>query len=128
MFSGSPTVDLLMSRSQEAASANARTTQRALLDAAIKLAPEYAEGWNERAALDFNELRFDDALSDLSKSLAADPRHVGALEGLAKTLEALGRDDLALKAYRKLQGAYPGSPTAKSGIEELEVKVEGQRI
>mgnify|MGYP000954307583 CR=1 FL=1 len=126
--SGSDTIDLLMSRATDALTDSDNSTARQLLGAVTKLAPDYAEGWNRRAALNFSEEHYEDALSDLARALKSDPRHFGALEGLAQTLKQLGRDALALKAFRQLQKAYPGSPGAEAGINELERKVEGQKI
>src|ERR1700744_3909255 len=49
--SGSPTVDLLMTRAKAALVAPDKSISRKLLDSVTKVAPHYAEGWRARAAL-----------------------------------------------------------------------------
>ena len=47
----------------------------------IKLAPDYAEGWNKRATVLYLMGRFKESEVDVMKTLELEPRHFGALSG-----------------------------------------------
>jgi len=63
--------------------------------------PTYAEGWNQRATMEYQLRDYDDSLADIDKVLAIEPRHFGALSG--RVLVYLAKDDRprALKAMIK---------------------------
>ncbi|UWR24118.1 hypothetical protein K3756_05770 [Sulfitobacter sp. S190] len=61
----------------------------------IEYCPDYAEGWNQRAFISFLRDDLDQALVDLDKALALQPRHVAAQAGRGLTLLKLGRIDEA---------------------------------
>ena len=63
--------------------------------------PNYAEGWNQRATMEYQLQDYDDSLADIDKVLAIEPRHFGALSG--RVLIYLAKDDRpsALKAMIK---------------------------
>ncbi|MBS0124595.1 tetratricopeptide repeat protein [Thetidibacter halocola] len=67
-------------------------------EALVNYCPFYAEGYNQRAFVNFLTGDFEAALPDLDRALDINPRHVGALSGKALTLHALGRDAEALIA------------------------------
>ena len=47
----------------------------------IKLAPNYAEGWNKRATVLYLLGRFRESEADVMRTLELEPRHFGALSG-----------------------------------------------
>lgn len=51
-------------------------------DELIDLAPEYSEGYNQRAFIRFLREKHADAQADLEKALTLEPDHFGALSGL----------------------------------------------
>ncbi|MBO9473432.1 tetratricopeptide repeat protein [Shimia sp. R10_1] len=65
---------------------------RSDFDALIAYCPHYAEGYNQRAFVNFLSQNFEAALPDLKRALDLSPRHVAAQSGLALTLIGLGRD------------------------------------
>tara|TARA_R100000789_G_scaffold26354_2_gene29418 strand:+ start:15236 stop:15775 length:540 start_codon:yes stop_codon:yes gene_type:complete len=80
------------------------------LDALVAYCPFYAEGYNQRAFVNFLREDFEAALPDLERALELNPRHVGALSGRAVTLIALDRDDAAQVALRAALAVNPWLP------------------
>lgn len=70
-----------------------RATDR--LDTLVSYCPFYAEGYNQRAFVNYLRGDYPAALPDLDQAIALNPRHTGALTGKALTLIALGREDEA---------------------------------
>ncbi len=75
-------VSALMARYRFAQRAGLRDQQLLLLNKIIQIAPEYIEGWNQRATLYFILGRNAESVSDIQKVLELEPRHFGALAGL----------------------------------------------
>lgn len=83
---------------------------RSDFDALIAYCPDYAEGYNQRAFVNFLNQDFDAALPDLKRALALSPRHVAAQSGLALTLIGLGRDSEAQDALAAALELNPWLP------------------
>lgn len=83
---------------------------RADFDALVRYCPEYAEGYNQRAFVNFLNQDYAAALPDLQKALDLSPRHVGAHSGLALTLIGLGRDAEAQDALAAALELNPWLP------------------
>lgn len=64
-------------------------------DKLVEYCPDYAEGYNQRAFVNFLREDFAPALVDLDRALAIRPNHLGALSGKALTLMGLDRQDEA---------------------------------
>ncbi|MEM9579966.1 MAG: hypothetical protein AAF891_04705 [Pseudomonadota bacterium] len=58
----------------------------------VRYCPNYAEGYNQRAFVNFLRKNYDPALQDLNRAIELSPRHVAAIAGKALTLIGLGRD------------------------------------
>lgn len=80
---------------------------RKILDQVIALAPEYAEGWNQRAFILFLQEKFDRALSDTEKALELEPRHFGAMAGQAQILMRQGRFATGQSILKKAVKIHP---------------------
>jgi len=126
--SGSPSVDLLISRVQAALAANDKDTAKKLIEAVTNIAPSYAEGWHIRAGME--QAADDDtaALVSLQKVVQLNPRHFAALSELAGMLEDYGDKAGALKLYRRALELDPQLPDAKQKLRELTTSVEGRDI
>ena len=72
-FSGSPTVDLLMSRTERFAQTEDLDVALKIADATIDIAPEQAEAWHLRAKVHFLKQNYGQALVDLRHALDRDP-------------------------------------------------------
>ena len=53
----------------------------AVLDKIVADYPDYSEGWNQRATVEYMMNNFSASLADIDKTLALEPRHYGALAG-----------------------------------------------
>ena len=125
---GGDTVNLLIDRASDAANKNNTDLALKLLDAAVDLAPDYPEAWSRRAFVFYLKGDTERALGDLRRTLALEPNHFKALEGLARMLQEQGQQKGALKALEQLQKLNPHTPGAKTAIENLKKEVEGQGI
>ncbi|MCH9807281.1 MAG: hypothetical protein K0U74_06085 [Alphaproteobacteria bacterium] len=128
MVSFSDTIGVLMRRSSQALAAKNEVLALKFLDAVVELAPDYAEGWHQRAAVHYTRNDFPRALGDLRRVLALDANHYKALEGLSRLLEETGQKAGALAAHRQLMSVHPFFEGAKQRLRELERKSEGQGI
>ena len=77
----SDTTALLMTRAKAAMDAKEMGVALKLLDAVVKLRPDYIEGWNRRATLYYLQNDYGHSLQDIEQVLVREPRHFGALAG-----------------------------------------------
>ncbi|MEO1197675.1 MAG: tetratricopeptide repeat protein [Pseudomonadota bacterium] len=126
--SGSPTVDLLLQRGIAAMEEEEYGLANELFDTVVVLRPDFAEGWNRRATLYYLINEYEHSLSDISRVLALEPKHFGALSGMGLILQEIGRDDDALAAFRAALDVHPYLNNARNAADELERTVEGQEI
>lgn len=94
-------------------------------DKAIDMAPQYAEGWNQRAFVRFLRDNPDGALSDLERAVALEPDHFGAWSGMYHVLMRMGRTEVAVSALTRAvtihpwiqeRGLLPPDPDAKRPV------------
>lgn len=78
-----------------------------LLDEVIVEAPDYAEGWNQRAFVSFLQGNYEASLEDIERTLALEPRHFGALSGKAMILMTQGRVKLGQDTLREAVDIHP---------------------
>ena len=126
--SDSPSIDLLVTRGLAALDAKDYATARALFDAVTELKPDFAEGWNRRASARFLLGDETGAVGDLERTLSLEPRHFGALLGLAAIFEEKGELRAALEAFRRALAINPYLPEAEEKVRALEQKLEGRGI
>ena len=126
MNSGSETVDFLMSRAGKAIQADNHALALDLLDVVVVLKPSFAEGWNRRATVYYMREEFGRSLVDIERTLALEPRHWGALSGLAIIQRRLGYEADALVTFKKALEIHPGLENATEAVESLEKEAEGE--
>lgn len=125
---GGDTVNLLIERGKAFTARTEFDKGLKLLDAAVDLAPDYAEAFNTRAYTHYRMGDTTAALGDLRRALALEPNHFRALDGMAKILLEIGEKKGALKAYEQLLKIHPQIEGGKEAAEELRKAVEGQGI
>lgn len=128
MQSGSDTVSLLLERATQAMKKKKTTLAEKLLDHVVALAPDYAEGFNQRAYLHFTQNNYEAAVGDLRRVLALDPNHYKALEGLAQIWRETGNKKGAYGVMKQLMEVHPFASGAKAIYEELKRETDGQGI
>jgi tetratricopeptide (TPR) repeat protein len=99
-----------------------------LLDAVVRLRPDYVEGWNRRATLYYLRNDYTRSLEDIEQVLAREPRHFGALAGLGMIMQDLGDDKRALDAFRRALAVNPHIDKVPELVKTLAEKVEGRDI
>ncbi len=124
----SDTAALLMMRSKAAMEAQQPELAIKLLDAIIKLRPDYVEAWNRRATLYYLQNDYARSLADIQQVLAREPRHFAALAGLGMIMQDLGDDKRALEAFRKALAINPHLEKVPELVKQLSEKVEGRDI
>jgi tetratricopeptide (TPR) repeat protein len=124
----SDTTALLMQRANAAMEAKQMDVALKLLDAVIKLRPDYVEGWNRRATLYYLQNDYTHSLEDIEQVLIREPRHFGALAGLGMIMQELGDDKRALDAFRKALDVNPHLDKVPELVKTLTEKVEGRDI
>jgi len=124
----SDTANLLMSRVKTAIDAKDLDLALKLLDAVVRIKPDYVEAWNRRATIFFMQKDFGKSLADIGEVLRIEPRHFGALSGLGMILQELGDDKHALEAYRRAVAVYPRLQRIPGLVKTLTEKVEGRDI
>lgn len=125
--SGSATGNLLMQWASEAMTKKKNGLALDLLDQVTVLWPEYAEGWNRRATLHYIMDDYSKSMIDINRVLALEPRHFGALAGMAAILERSGKDELALQTWEQILTVFPTNRQAQTKVGELADKLTGRR-
>lgn len=122
----SPAAVLLLSRGERELGANAEDEAVQDFDAVLTLAPDYAEGYNHRAAAKAALGDYAGAIRDIEATLARDPRHFPALQGLSRIAEQQGNWKGALEAWQRALDIDPLTPGGLERLEKLQKKVDGE--
>ncbi|MDE5458165.1 tetratricopeptide repeat protein [Bradyrhizobium sp. CSA112] len=128
MQTPSDTASLLMLRAKAAMEAQKVDVAMKLLDAVIKLRPDYVEAWNRRATLYYLKNDYTRSLEDIRQVLIREPRHFGALAGLGMIMQEIGDEKRALEAFRKALAVNPHLEKVPDLVKTLTEKVEGRDI
>ncbi|HEX5780168.1 MAG TPA: hypothetical protein VFY21_15110 [Xanthobacteraceae bacterium] len=128
MQSGSDTADLLLVRARSVMETKEYDLSIELLDAVIELSPDFTEAYAQRATALYLKKDINRALADLRVVIAREPRHFTAYAGLGVILQDIGRDKLALDAFRRALAIHPHLKGLPNLIKRLEPKVEGRGI
>ncbi|MCV2881298.1 tetratricopeptide repeat protein [Actibacterium sp. XHP0104] len=79
-------------------------------DALIDYCPDYAEGYNQRAFVNFIRQDYQTSLDDLERALELSPDHYAALTGKAMALYVLGDQPTAFTVLRRALDMNPWLP------------------
>jgi tetratricopeptide (TPR) repeat protein len=128
LASGSDTANLLMTRAKSAIDAKDLDLAIELLDAIVKLKPDYIEAWNRRATIRYMRKEYAESMEDIRQVLIREPRHFGAMSGLGMILQEFGDEKHALDVFRRALEINPHLPKIDEMIKSLAEKVEGRAI
>lgn len=126
--SGSASIDLMMLWSQKAMDNQKFDVALDFLDQVVTLQPTYAEGWNRRATVHFMMKNYGKSMSDIDRTLQLEPRHFGALSGLAQIMALTGHKQSALEAWQKVLAIYPMMRSAQDQVATLSEELAGEGI
>ncbi|MBN9549211.1 MAG: hypothetical protein J0H31_10115 [Alphaproteobacteria bacterium] len=126
--SGSASVDLMMQWAQKATEDQKFDVALDFLDQVVTLQPDYAEGWNRRATVHFLMKNYGKSMADIDRTLQLEPRHFGALSGLAQIMAETGHKQSALEAWQKVLAIYPMMRSAQNQVSTLSEELAGEGI
>ncbi|PZO73673.1 MAG: hypothetical protein DI629_19525 [Mesorhizobium amorphae] len=126
--SGSASVDLMMGWARDALQAKKYAVALDFLDQVVVLRPDYPEGWNLRATTHFAMNNYAMAMGDIERTLQREPRHWGALTGLATIMKNRGSKELALDAYTRVLSVYPMLREVQNEVGVLSDELAGQSL
>jgi tetratricopeptide (TPR) repeat protein len=121
-------IDLLMRRSQNAMQQQKLPQALDILDQVVALAPNYSEAWNRRATVHFMAGDFTRSIRDVERTLALEPRHYGALTGLAQMMIAMDQKNEAIVALQEALNVYPAMDGPKRDLIRLLEEVQGESL
>lgn len=126
--SGSANINLMMLWSQKAIEAQKFDVALDFLDQVTTLDPTYAEGWNRRATVHFMMKSYGKSLADIEQTLRLEPRHFGALSGMAQIMADTGHKPAALEAWQRVLAIYPMMRSAQGEVATLSEELAGEAI
>ena len=116
---GDSELDRRMAEGAEAMNRGDADAALGAFGAVIAARPDYAESWNWRATLYYLMRRFPESVADIERTLALEPRHFGALSGLALIREAQNEPFQALEALEQVTRIHPRMPHLAERVDKL---------
>jgi tetratricopeptide (TPR) repeat protein len=85
----------------------------------VRACPDFPEAWNKRATLYYLQQRDDECVHDIQRTLVLEPRHFGAVCGLAEILRSSGETESALFVFQAALRINPHLSAARDAVVEL---------
>lgn len=105
--SGNEEVDAIIDELLDARSEQEYETALELTNRIIELKPDYAEGWNQRATVEFLLGDYQGSLDDIVETLKREPHHFGALSGRAYIQLKQGKNREAIQTINAALEIHP---------------------
>ena len=90
-----------------------------LLNIIIARDNDFSEAYNKRATLYFMMGKYQDSIIDIEKTLSLEPRHFGALSGMALILIEKEKYRAAIEVYEKIKLITPHDHSLEEKIDFL---------
>lgn len=126
--SGSAAMDLLLRRGEDAIEDGMPEVAVEHFTALVDHAPDFAEGYHGRATAYYQLGLYGPAIDDLRQALVLEPRHFGAMTGVAVVLEELGRPEDALEVWQQVAAFAPADAEVAGVIERLQTQLAGEAL
>ncbi len=126
--SQSDTVDLLVTRALAGLEAQNFDLAEALLDHAVGLSPNFAQGYALRGAARSASDDQMGAIADFTRAIELEPRHFEARIALAEVMFAGGDERGAYDMLQKALEWNPHEPHARERARMLRQKLDGREI
>ncbi|WP_058240931.1 tetratricopeptide repeat protein [Shimia marina] len=126
--SGSATADYLLRRTRKAFEAGDLEAALEHATALVDHAPDFSQGWAERARIYYMSDLYGPALGDLEQVLSLNPQHFDAIMGLAILLEEIGKAKDAYEAYLQVKAIHPHQAGLTEALQRLEPQARGQEL
>ena len=85
----------------------------------IEQEPNFSEAYNKRATFYFMMGDFENSMKDIETTLALEPRHFGALDGMSKILISYKKYVQAFKVYEEMMNLMPNDVTLHMKMDRL---------
>jgi tetratricopeptide (TPR) repeat protein len=92
----------------------------AAFDLLVAREPGFAEAWNKRATLLYLLGDDEGSIANIRRTLALEPRHFGALSGLALIRARQGRPGEAARSLEAALAIHPSLPGGRARLRDLE--------
>jgi len=94
----------------------------------INLDQNFSEGWNKRANIHYMMGNFNESVQDIERTLTLEPRHYGAMSGMALILDATENTDGALKVWQQVLEFTPHNQQIRNRVLQLKNEMRGKAI
>jgi tetratricopeptide (TPR) repeat protein len=128
LHSGRKDIDTLMAKGTFLMKHNQLDDALEQFNRVVDIDPGYAEGWNQRATAYYLLGDLTQSMRDIKKTLNLEPRHFGALSGMALIFSQLGDHEAALQAYREVLRINPNALDARQQVMVLQSKILEESI
>lgn len=126
--SGSPAMDLLLRRGQDALEEGNPEVAVQHFTAVVDHSPDFSEGYFGRATSYYALGMVGPAMADIQTTLRLNPRHFEAMRGLASIMQELERVDDALELYELILSMNPQSQEANDAVDALQIELQGRAL
>lgn len=117
--SGRPDVDALLREGVRLMEAQQLDEARERFDRVIGLAPEFPEGYNQRAIVYYMMGEWAQSIADCERVVAMNPVHFGALAGLGHCYLQQHQAEAALAAYERALAVNPHMDAIRERVRQL---------
>lgn len=90
----------------------------------IEAAPNFAEGYNQRAIAYFMLEEWSKAIRDCKQTISLNPNHFGAFAGMGHVYVRLGKIDEAIEAYKQALAINPNLISIAEAILRLRSQIQ----